>query len=171
MKPILLAVLAGLCWGVGEVFTRSVLHSKEIGPFAAVAVRSTVAIPAIWAAYYIAAHVLKSPMEVEGWVHSASARTWLKLVIGSGLIAGAAAMIFFYAALSLGEVSRIKPIAFALAPATAVLLGWLALGETLTLKKAVAVGLILAGVVLLTGQPKARPASETAADQSTRTNS
>ncbi len=171
MKPVLLAVLAGLCWGIGEVFTRSVLHSKEIGPFAAIAIRSTVAIPAIWAAYYIAAHVLRSPMEVEGWFTQASARTWFKLIVGSGLIAGAAAMIFFYAALSLGEVSRIKPIAFALAPATAVLLGWLTLGESLTVRKVIALVLILTGVVLLTGQPKAKRAESLPGDQSIRTNS
>lgn len=171
MKPVLFAVLAGLCWGIGEVFTRSVLHSKEIGPFAAIAVRSTVAIPAIWAAYYIAAHVLRSPMEVDGWFAQASGRTWLKLIIGSGLIAGAAAMIFFYAALSLGEVSRIKPIAFALAPATAVVLGWLTLGESLTARKVIALALILAGVVLLTGQSKPKSVQSDPDDQSIRTNS
>ena len=171
MKPVIFAILAGLCLGIGEVFTRSVLHSKEIGPFAAVAVRSTVAIPAIWAAYYIAAHVIKSPMEIEGWLTQASARTWVKLIVGSGLIAGAAAMIFFYAALSLGEVSRIKPIAFALAPATAVLLGWLTLGESLTARKIIALALILTGVILLTGQPKQKTTQPEIDDHLTRTNS
>jgi Integral membrane protein DUF6. len=58
-------------------------------------------------------------------------------------------MICFYAALNFGEVSRIKPIAFALAPATAVLIGWLALGEPMTARKAAAVALILTGVVML----------------------
>jgi uncharacterized membrane protein len=171
MKPIVLAVLAGLCWGIGEVFTRSVLHSKEIGPFAAVAVRSTVALPVIWLAYYIAMNVVKSPMEVQGWLGGASTATWLKLLIGSGLIAGAAAMIFFYAALSMGEVSRIKPVAFALAPATAVILGWLALGESLTFRKIIAIGLIVAGVVLLTGKAKSPAGVTEDAGQSTRTNS
>lgn len=171
MKPIVLAVLAGLCWGIGEVFTRSVLHSKEIGPFAAVAVRSTVALPVIWLAYYIAMNVVKSPMEVQGWLGGASTATWFKLVIGSGLVAGAAAMIFFYAALSMGEVSRIKPVAFALAPATAVILGWLALGESLTLRKIIAIGLIIAGVVMLTGKAKSPADALEKADQSTRTNS
>ncbi len=171
MKPIVLAVLAGLCWGIGEVFTRSVLHSKEIGPFAAVAVRSTVALPVIWLAYYIAMNVVKSPMEVQGWLGGTSMATWLKLLIGSGLIAGAAAMIFFYAALSMGEVSRIKPIAFALAPATAVILGWLALGESLTFRKIIAIGLIVAGVVLLTGKAKSPAGAPEEAGQSTRTNS
>ncbi|MCR9216358.1 MAG: EamA family transporter [bacterium] len=171
MKPIVLAVLAGLCWGIGEVFTRSVLHSKEIGPFAAVAVRSTVALPVIWLAYYVAMNVVKSPMEVQGWLGGASTATWFKLVIGSGLVAGAAAMIFFYAALSMGEVSRIKPVAFALAPATAVVLGWLTLGESLTLRKIIAIGLIIAGVVMLTGKAKSPADAPEEADQSTRTNS
>lgn len=171
MKPIVLAVLAGLCWGIGEVFTRSVLHSKEIGPFAAVAVRSTVALPVIWLAYYIAMNVVKSPMEVQGWLGGASTATWFKLVIGSGLVAGAAAMIFFYAALSMGEVSRIKPVAFALAPATAVILGWLALGESLTLRKVIAIGLIIAGVVMLTGKAKSPAGVAEDTGQSTRTNS
>jgi len=171
MKPIVLAVLAGLCWGIGEVFTRSVLHSKEIGPFAAVAVRSTVALPVIWLAYYVAMNVVKSPMEVQGWLGGASTATWFKLVIGSGLVAGAAAMIFFYAALSMGEVSRIKPVAFALAPATAVVLGWLTLGESLTLRKIIAIGLIIAGVVMLTGKAKSPSDAPEEADQSTRTNS
>jgi uncharacterized membrane protein len=165
------AVLAGLCWGVGEVFTRSVLHSKEIGPFAAVAVRSTVALPIIWLAYFVAANVLRSPMEIEGWVSGASTGTWLKLVIGSGLVAGAAAMIFFYAALSMGEVSRIKPVAFALAPATAVLLGWLVLGESLTMRKLLAIALIVAGVVLLTGKSKPGGSTHTDAGHSIRANS
>ncbi|HBS29057.1 MAG TPA: hypothetical protein DEB06_06315 [Phycisphaerales bacterium] len=150
MKAILLAALAGLCWGVGELFTKSVLHTKQVGPFTAIAVRSTVALPFIWAAYAIAVHRLGN--EPARWWRTAEPVTLLKLALGSGLVAGAAAMIFFYAALSLGEISRIKPIAFALAPATAVLLGWLVLSEPMTLKKTLGVALILAGVVVLTGR-------------------
>ena len=41
MQTILFAVLAGLCWGIGEMFTKSVLHTKQIGPITAIAVRST----------------------------------------------------------------------------------------------------------------------------------
>ncbi|TVS07721.1 MAG: hypothetical protein EA423_03400 [Phycisphaerales bacterium] len=153
MKAIVFAVLAGLCWGIGEVVTRAALHSKEVGPFAAIAVRSTVALPVIWLAYLGAVHVFASPSETPRWASTASAGTWAKLVLGSGLVAGAAAMIFFYIALSLGEVSRVKPVAFALAPATAVVLGWLALGETMTVRKAVAVLLILIGIYLLSTAP------------------
>lgn len=147
MAAIVLAVLAGLCWGVGEVFTRSVLHTHRVGPITAIAVRSTVALPVLWGAYVVAQYVFKA--EPRDWA-SAPLPVLAKLVLGSGLIAGAAAMVCFYAALNLGEISRIKPIAFGLAPATAVLLGWLVLHEPMTAKKAIGVALILAGVVTLT---------------------
>jgi transporter family protein len=150
MKAILFAVLAGVLWGVGEVFTRSVLHSKQVGPITAIAVRSSVALPLLWAAYAWA--ITRSGAETAGWWRTAETSTLMKLALGSGVCAGAAAMICFYIALSLGEVSRVKPIAFALAPAVAVILGWLVLGETMTLRKAVGVLLILGGVVTLTGR-------------------
>jgi uncharacterized membrane protein len=149
MKAILLAVGAGLCWGVGELFTKSVLHGQRVGPITAIAVRSTVALPVLWVAYFVAVHVLRA--EPTGW-HRAGTPTLLKLVCGSGLVAGAAAMIFFYASLSAGEISRVKPIAFALAPAVAAVLAFAFLGEPLTARKGVGLLAIVLGVVLLTGK-------------------
>jgi transporter family protein len=150
MKAIVLAVLAGLCWGIGEVFTKSVLHSGKVGPLTAIAVRSTVALPLLWLAYAIAVHARRA--EPGSWLHAGGSTLW-KLVLGSGLIAGAAGMICFYAALNLGEISRIKPIAFSVAPAVAVVAGWAVLREPMTVPKVLGVLLILAGVVLLTGNP------------------
>lgn len=149
MNAIIFAALAGLCWGIGELFTKSVLHTKQVGPITAITIRSTVALPVLWGAYALAMHYYKSEPR---WWETAQAPTLLKLVLGSGLVAGAAAMIFFYTALSLGEIGRVKPIAFTLAPACAVLLGWLVLHEPMTVRKGVAVALILGGVLLLTGK-------------------
>lgn len=148
MNAIILAVLAGLCWGIGEVFTKSVLHSGKVGPLTAIAVRSTVALPVMWIVYVVLVHGRR--LEPVNWL-KADGPTLLKLVCGSGLVAGAAGMICFYAALHLGEISRIKPIAFSIAPAAAVILGWAVLHEPLTARKIIALALILAGVVLLTG--------------------
>jgi transporter family protein len=149
MKAILLAVAAGLCWGLGELCTKSVLHTGRIGPVTAVAVRSTVALPVIWLAYALAMHWWK--VEPRGWTGT-DAPTLLKLVLGSGLVAGALGMIAFYAALHLGEISRIKPVAFTMAPAVAVVLGIALLGEELSVRKVLAVMLVLAGVALLTAR-------------------
>ncbi len=147
MKSILVALAAGLCWGIGEVFTKSVLHSGRIGPLTALAVRSTVALPLIWLALLAAGSVIRA--EPRGWL-SAPPPVLLKLLLGSGVLAGAAGMIFFYTALSLGEISRVKPIAFTVAPATAALLGMLVLGEPLTARKLAGIACLLVGVVLLT---------------------
>jgi uncharacterized membrane protein len=147
MKSILVALAAGLCWGIGEVFTKSVLHSGRIGPLTALAVRSTVALPLIWLAYLAAGSVLRA--EPRNWL-AAPPPVMAKLVLGSGLLAGAAGMTFFYTALSLGEISRVKPVAFTAAPATAALLGMLMLGEPVTARKLAGIACLLAGVVLLT---------------------
>jgi transporter family protein len=144
----LFAVLAGLCWGVGEVFTRAVLRTREVSSLAAIALRTTVALPVLWAVWAAARYGTGS--EAHGPLERASAATTWRLVLGSGLVAGAAGMACFYLALGLAEVSRVKPIAFGLAPATAVVLGWLFLGESLTVPKVAGLVLIVAGIVLLT---------------------
>jgi uncharacterized membrane protein len=157
MKPTLFALAAGVCWGIGEVCTRSALHGGKIGPIGAITVRSLVAIPIILLVFWLMTRGVAG-LRVEPALAHADRATWLKLVLGSGLVAGALAMVFFYVALSLGEVSTVKPIAFSIAPAVGVLLGWLVLGESMDARKAIAVGLIVAGVVLLTtgrGSPAA----------------
>lgn len=151
MKAVVLASLAGLGWGIGELFTRSVLHTGKVGPLTAIAVRSTVALPLLWLAWYAAQRGIGG-LKPEPPLAEATSANLLKLTLGSGVIAGALAMIFFYSALSVGEVSRVKPIAFSLAPAVAVLLGCTLLGDEITLRKMVGVSFILLGVVLLTGK-------------------
>lgn len=156
MQAILMAIAAGLCWGIGELCTKSVLHGHKIGPMTAIMVRSTVALPVLWLAWYGSLHWWQTEPRPQ-WREMPIADV-LKLVLGSGLVAGAFAMIFFYSALALDDISRIKPIAFTVAPACAAVLGWLLLGEAMTWRKAIAVALILAGVIVLTGSRPATPA-------------
>lgn len=154
MRAILLAVAAGLCWGVGELCTKSVLHGGKIGPLTAIAVRSTIALPVIWLAWMLALQTFGTEPK-PAW-RALTGAELTKLIVGSGLVAGALAMICFYSALALDDISRIKPIAFTLAPATAALLGWMLMGETMTWRKALALVLILGGVLLLTSdRPRA----------------
>lgn len=161
MKAILFAVAAGICWGIGEVCTKSVLHSGKVGPLTAIAVRSTIGLPLIWMVWLLAKDgLMGAAPEPRGWMHADKA-VLAKLVLGSGVLAGAAAMVCFYLSLKFGPVSQVKPIAFCIAPAVAVVLGWTLLGEPFDLRKGFAVLLILAGVVLLTGggtAPQAAPA-------------
>ena len=161
MKPVLFAILAGLCWGVGEIYTKSALNTKQVGPMAAFLVRAGVTLPMTLGAYFLAARLWGT--EVANSWRDMTAGVWLRLIIGSGLLAGFAGVFFFYTGLSMpgGEISRLRPIAFSLAPASAVILGWLMLGEAMTVKKAIAVALILIGIVMLSGtEPKRQAATE-----------
>jgi len=156
MNAIIFAITAGLCWGVGEVCAKAVLHTHKIGPFLAVALRTSLALPLIWGAYFFAKKLAPdgAGRGLATGENAMSVKEWLLLLGGSGIIAGAFAMIAFYIAISMGEVSKMKPIAFSIAPATAVLLGAMFINEPLTPRKVVAVVIILAGVVLLsTGAP------------------
>ncbi|QOI99912.1 MAG: DMT family transporter [Phycisphaeraceae bacterium] len=151
MKPILFAVLAGLCWGVGEIFTKSALNTKTVGPLTALFVRSAVTLVPAVLAYALAAHVWRTAGEPADWYARAPLSVWLKLILGSGVLVGFCGVFFFYYGLSLpgGEISLLRPIAFGLAPATAVLLGWLMLGEGVSWVKGLACAMIIGGIVLL----------------------
>ena len=147
--PIFLAILAGLCWGVGELCSKYVLSSGQIGPITAITLRSTIALPIMWIVYIVTVYVRQD--KTEGAISNLQGPQWLAMLLGSGLLAGALAMIFFYMGMKGAPISVIKPIAFTLAPAVAVVLGWLILHEEMTLRKGCAVGLIVLGVLLLTG--------------------
>ena len=151
MKPILLAIAAGLCWGIGEACTRSVLHEGRVGPMTALLIRALVALPVIVLAWWLMVKGIGT-LDPEPSIREMDLVSWIKVVVGSGLLAGAIGIIFFYVALSVGDLSVVKPVAFAVAPLVAVLLGWLVLGESMDLRKVAAVLLIVAGVVLLSVQ-------------------
>lgn len=161
MKAIVCAILAGLCWGVGEIFSKWALNTGQVGPMAVQMVRAAVTLPLTIAALIVATKFAHS--EVPGWWRQLDGKVWLMLIGGSGLLAGFAGVFFFYLGLSLpgGDISKLRPIAFALAPATAVILGWLILHEPMSWRKAFAVVLIVAGILLLAGG-KASPDGKTA---------
>jgi uncharacterized membrane protein len=146
-KAIFLAILAGLCWGVGEIGTKAALNSRQVGPLGATLVRALVSLVPVMVAYGVATQVWRT--EPGDWWRTASPRTWAYLIVGSGLLAGFAGVFFFYTGLRHGDISILRPVAFGIAPATAVLLGWWWLGEAMTLRKTLAVILIVIGIVLL----------------------
>ncbi|MHA7814646.1 MAG: EamA family transporter [Phycisphaerales bacterium] len=152
MQAIIFAVVAGLCWGIGEVCAKAVLHTHKVGPFFAVALRSTLALPIIWGAYLVARRLAPEGAGRGVALRGEEALTlkqWVLLLGGSGVVAGAFAMIAFYVSISLGEVSKMKPIAFTVAPAAAVVLGAVFLGEAMTARKLIGVVVVLVGVLII----------------------
>jgi uncharacterized membrane protein len=163
MQAIVFAVLAGLCWGVGEIFTKKALNTGQVGPMTVLLIRTLTTLPLAGAAYVFSMSVWK--MERPGWIGNATPQVWLMLTLGSGLLAGFAGVFFFYMGLASpgGDISKIRPIAFALSPATAVLLGWVMLGEGMSIRKIISCTLIITGIVLLTGEKASHAAPNPAA--------
>ncbi|MBN4666491.1 EamA family transporter [Pandoraea nosoerga] len=77
---------------------------------------------------------------------SLSASTWLFLVL-SGVATGLSWLCYFRA-LQLGPVSGVAPLD-KLSVAMAILIGWIVLGEPLTLKTAIGGALIVGGALVL----------------------
>ena len=73
-----------------------------------------------------------------------------KVILGSGVLATAGGVTFFFMALSIGEISRVNPIAFSVGVVVAVLLGTLPIHEPLTTLKMIGTGLIIGGILLVT---------------------
>lgn len=157
MKAVIFALLAGVCWGLGEVFTKTVLSSGRIGPMTVLLVRTAVALPPALMVYLLAYHAFR--MEPQQWWRAESGLL-MKLVLGSSLLAGFGGVFFFYLGLANGGISVVKPIAFTVGPAIAVLLAWLVLREPMNAPKLVGVAMVLMGVVLIAGFGHAPPAGE-----------
>lgn len=66
----------------------------------------------------------------------------------AGILAGVVAQLVFYKALKTGEISMVIPVTCCY-PLFSFLLGWLFLGEEITLSKVVGMLLILGGILLL----------------------
>lgn len=148
MKPIFFAVLAGLCWGVGEVATKQVLQSKQVGVLTIVCLRILGEAPFALLLYFLIHKVLHTEGEPAAW-WSADRSILLKLFFGTAMMAGFAGVAFYYLGLKYGQVSVVKPIAFTIAPAVGALLAWLVLKESMPVQKVVGIAIILTGVAVL----------------------
>jgi drug/metabolite transporter (DMT)-like permease len=149
-KALLFASLAGLCWGIGEIATKQVSASRLVGPFSVLLVRIVANVPAAVLAYWLAVHVFKTE-PAQWW--KAPTPVMLRLLLGTTLLAGFGGVMFFYLGLKFGEISLVKPVAFALAPAIAAVVGWLFLKESMSLQKGAGIALMLAGLVLIAAAP------------------
>jgi len=139
MKPQVFALLAAICWGVGGYFEKKGLHLGNLSPTIGITIRTLVAFVLLAAASY------------PQWktVPLAGSKAILYMVIGGGIVAGAAGMLCFYTAIKGAPLSRVMPIAFT-SPLFGALMGLIFGGEPLTLKTILGMCLTIGGIVLLT---------------------
>ena len=123
MKPLLFALLAMLCWGIGPIFSK--LGLTKIEPFAALTIRTVVV-----ATIMILAGLFTDELSTVAQVNWRSAF----FIIGEGILAALLGQLAYYYAVKGGEISLVSPIVAAF-PLVTVLLAFVFLGESMSIQK------------------------------------
>jgi len=140
-------VIASLAWASGSVYSK---HAGGPGsPLLGVAMQSLAGGACLWIAGIVSGEV--------GTLHlrAISARSWVALgyLIAFGSMVGFTAYIYI---LKKSTATRVATYAF-VNPVVALFLGWLLVGESITLRTVVAAAVILTAVLLVITAPHAAP--------------
>jgi transporter family protein len=125
--------------GRGGYFEKKGLHIGHLSPQVGITLRTAVAL------------VVLGLVSLPQWktVPQAGPRALVYMIVGGGVVAGAAGMLCFYAAIKGAPLGRVMPIAFT-SPLFGALMGILFGGEAVTLKGVLGMALTVGGIVLLT---------------------
>jgi transporter family protein len=139
MNPQLLALLTAIFWGVGGFFEKKGLHAGNLSPVMGITIRTALAL------------VILGTASVAEWktVSQAGVKPLLYMIVGGGIVAGAAGMLCYYAAIKGAPLSKVMPIAFT-SPLFGVLMGVMFNGEAMTPKTLIGTGLTVAGIIVIT---------------------
>lgn len=139
MKPELFALLTAVCWGVGGYFEKKGLHLGNLSPTMGITIRTATALIILAAASF------------PQWKNlpQAGPKALLYMILGGGVVAGAAGMLCFYTALKGAPLARVMPIAFT-SPLFGALMGILLAGDPLTWKTALGMLMTVGGIIILT---------------------
>ena len=137
MEAFFLALLTAFIWGLVPFLEKVGLSSVE--PTAAYLVRCSGVFLGV---VIIIAFTPQFPSFGKMGVKS------VFFLVLAGILAGFVAQLVFYKALKMGEVSRIIPITSCY-PLFTFILGWIFLGEEVTLSRIFGILLILGGTLLL----------------------
>lgn len=139
MKPQLFALLTAMAWGIGGYFEKKGLHLGNLSPQMGITIRTGVAL------------IILGAVSFPQWklLPQAGSKALLMMVIGGGVVAGAAGMLSFYIAIKGAPLTRVMPIAFT-SPLFGALMGVMLGGEPLTWKTVLGMLLTVGGIVLLT---------------------
>lgn len=139
MKPEIFALLTAICWGVGGYFEKKGLTLGNLSPTMGITLRTATAL------------IILALASFPQWknVPQAGSRALLYMVVGGGVVAGAAGMLCFYTALKGAPLTRVMPIAFT-SPLFGALMGILFAGEPVTWRMGLGLLMTVGGIVLLT---------------------
>jgi len=139
ISPEVFAILTAICWGVGGYFEKQGLKLGNLSPVMGITIRTLIAF------------IILGAVSFPQWKGALQAgpKALLYMVVGGGIVAGAAGMLCFYTAIKGAPLTRVMPIAFT-SPLFGALMGLLLGGEVLTIKTIIGFLMTTGGIIILT---------------------
>lgn len=139
MNAQILALLTAIFWGVGGFFEKKGLHAGNLSPVMGITIRTALAL------------LILGTASVTEWktVSHAGIKPLLYMIFGGGIVAGAAGMLCYYAAIKGAPLTKVMPIAFT-SPLFGALMGVMFNGEAITPKTLIGTALTVIGIIVLT---------------------
>jgi len=144
IPPQAFALFTAMAWGIGGYFEKKGLHMGNLSPQMGITIRTCVAL------------IILGTVSFPQWktLASAGSTALIMMVIGGGVVAGAAGMLSFYAALKGADsLTQVMPIAFT-SPLFGALTGIVLKTEKLTWQTGIGMLLTVIGIGVLSTAKK-----------------
>jgi len=138
MKPQIFALLTAIAWGVGCYFEKKGRHMGNLSPQLGITIRTAVAF------------IILAAVSFPQWktIPQAGTKALLYMIIGGGVVAGAAGMLCFYTALKGAPLTQVMPIAFT-SPLFGAIMGLIFAHDPLTAKTVIGMLMTVGGIIIL----------------------
>ena len=109
-----IAILTGICWGVGSFYGKRGMKKTAITPFVGITLRTATSLVVLLIAVFsLGPSLLDSYFFKEiGWIVTNELGQFFLILLFEGLLAGFLGMLFYYIAIRKGELSLVMPLAF-----------------------------------------------------------
>jgi len=138
MRAEFWAILTALCWAVGSFFEKKGVKLGGFSPVMGTAIRTAVSFLFVGA------------LSIPCWdqLRTGGAKAILMVAVAGGIVGGGLGVVFFYRALSGGQLAVVLPIAFCLTPVVGAVLGFALLGEKTNARQTAGIALTIIGATM-----------------------
>ncbi len=145
------ALLTGICWGIGSFFGKRGMKKASITPFVGITLRTmTSSIILLIAIFSLGPSLLESHLISElKWIVYNELGQFFLILLFEGILAGFFGMLLYYIAIKKGDLSLVMPLAFT-SPFWGTLLSLVWGLELFTIQRLVGMFFILTGIIFTT---------------------
>ncbi|MBN1330169.1 MAG: DMT family transporter [Candidatus Heimdallarchaeota archaeon] len=145
------ALLTGICWGIGSFFGKRGMKKTAITPFVGITLRTaTSSVILLIIVFSLGPNLLNSFLILElSWIFANELGQFFLILFFEGILAGFFGMLLYYIAIKKGELSLVMPLAFT-SPFWGTFLSIIWGVEQFTIQRLAGMFFILTGIIFIT---------------------